>query len=125
MASSETIFDSSVWIAYFSPSETRHSEARKLLEQAAVIIIPEYVLLEVVTVLRQKKEEELLAGFMSLATDAKTYLPADTLGSEVAAEYTKPRYKKLSFVDVSLVLLAKQYNVVTFDKALLTAIKQP
>jgi len=124
MASSATIFDSSVWIAYFSPSETSHLEARQVIEGATAVIVPEYVLLEVVTVLRQKKEEELLAGFMSLATNTKTYLPAGTLGSEVTAEYTKTRYKKLSFVDVSLVLLSKQYNVVTFDKALLAAINQ-
>jgi predicted nucleic acid-binding protein len=75
-------------------------------------------LLETITVLRQKKQEELLQEFTKLVIEKDKYLPADTLGVEVAIAYSGSVFKKLSFVDVSLVLLSKKYTVLTLDKEL-------
>ena len=119
------IIDSSVWIAYFDTNDSQHTSAKQTLEtRTTAVIIPEYILLEVVTVLRNKKKESVLKQFIDLATKRGTYLAADTLGVEVAACYSQKQYQKLSFVDVALVLLSKQYEIITFDKALTEVINQ-
>lgn len=124
MDSKKVIVDSSVWIAYLDEDDSQHDKAEKVLGgQITPLLVPEYVLLEVVTVLRQKKRESILQQFLNNATRTGVYLPAGNIGIEVASYYTDKKYKKLSFVDVGLLMLSKQYRIITFDKALKQAIE--
>ena len=56
MVNKAIIFDSNVWIGYFNTTDTTHAQAvayfKKYSEQT--VILTEYVLLEVATVLKQK-----------------------------------------------------------------------
>ena len=127
MEARQIIADSSVWVAYFYDKDSQHTRAVQVLEEESLpILVPEYILLETVTILRQKKEELALQKFMLAAMRDDVYLRARNLGIEVARLYATPEYKKLSFVDVSLVLLSKEYRVITFDRALQNVInKEP
>ena len=125
MATKEIIVDSSVWISYFDEDDSQHQKAEDLLEKLSQpFLIPEYILLEVVTVLRQKNREVELEQFLDSATRDYVYLPAGNLGVMVASCYSDKKYSKLSFVDVALVILAKKYKVITFDKALTQVISK-
>lgn len=118
MEHKETIVDSSVWIAYFYESDTQHEKARKIVNNLVAPLIPEYVLLEVTTILRLKKQEEALKRFVDLTITGGAYLPVGNLGLEIASCFSDIKYRKLSFVDVGLALLSKKYKVVTFNKEL-------
>lgn len=125
MEARQIIADSSVWVAYFYDKDSQHTRAVQVLkEESLPILVPEYILLETVTILRQKKEELALQKFMLAAMRDDVYLRAGNLGIEVARLYATSEYKKLSFVDVSLVLLSKENQVITFDRALQTAISK-
>jgi len=46
------IFDSNVWIALFNENDVHHEKARKFFSENSVIYVPEYVILEITTVLQ-------------------------------------------------------------------------
>lgn len=118
MVHKPTIIDSSVWVAYLYKADSQHEKARALVHSINAPVVPEYILLEVTTILRLKKQEVVLNEFIKLATTDSVYIPASNLGIEVASCLADTKYKKLSFVDVALVLLSKKYLVATFDKEL-------
>jgi predicted nucleic acid-binding protein len=119
MASKALIIDTSVWISYFDEDDSNHKVARDTLDkESAQVRVPEYILLEVVTVLRLKKLNDVAEKFIRLATNPNVYLPAGTLGLEIAKVYNDKKFTKLSFVDTGLALLSKEYRVITFDKDL-------
>jgi len=123
MVTKAVIVDSSVWVAYFYDKDSQHSRAVKLLEQVtSSIVVPEYVLLETVTILRKKREERALKDFLNIGAREDVYLPAGELGVTIARMYASKKYQKLSFVDAGLLLLSKHYQIITFDKALQQAI---
>ena len=125
MVTKEIIVDSSVWISYFDEDDSQHLKAENLLEKLSEpFLVPEYILLEVVTVLRQKHREAELQQFLDSATRDDVYLPAGNLGVMVASCYADKKYQKLLFVDVALALLAKKYKIITFDKALKQVIEK-
>lgn len=124
--SKDIILDSSVWIALFHKEDSQHEKAKKLLEgNSTSVVVPEYVLLEVVTVLRNLKRHKEAERFMEeVLEDSGTFLPAGTLAYEVARVLPREA-KTLSFVDVALTLLSqKKYEVLTFDSVLARAIKK-
>lgn len=119
MDTKKIIIDSSVWIAYFNEDDSQHKKAEEVLnKQTKQLIVPEYILLEVVSVLRQKKKEVSIADFISIALKNDVFLPTGDLVIRVANHYSDEIYKKLSFVDVALAVLSKKYDIITFDKEL-------
>ncbi|TAL44217.1 MAG: PIN domain-containing protein [Methylovulum sp.] len=46
------IFDSNVWIALFNENDAHHEQAQRLFSDNPVIYVPEYVILEITTVLQ-------------------------------------------------------------------------
>lgn len=125
MKAKKTIVDSSVWIAYFYHQDSQHQQATKLLEAVTTqIVIPEYILLETLTIFRHKKEERAITDFLEIAMRKDVYMPSGTLGEEVAIYYAESKDKKLSFVDTGLLLLSKKYSIITLDKALQKAINK-
>lgn len=120
-----TIVDSSVWIASFLPKDTQHAKAQRALGKLKHVVCPEYVILEVITVLRQKREQALAAQFLDLleqGSDA-TIIPSSlSLLTATIALVKRNRYPKLSFVDTALLVLSHDHDVLTFDRALTRAI---
>lgn len=119
------ILDSNVWIAFLNKNDSNHKKAdeifNKLVNKREKIIITEYILLEVVTVLSQKVGKKLADQFIEIAGNTKRIeiisSSADFL-NDVLAFYLKQKNRNLSFVDYSLLYLSRQYEILTLDKEL-------
>ncbi len=119
------ILDSNVWIAFLNKNDSNHKKAdeifNKLANRREKIIITEYILLEVVTVLSQKVGKKLADQFIEIAGNTKRIeiisSSADFL-NDVLTFYLKQKNRNLSFVDYSLLYLSRQYEILTFDKEL-------
>lgn len=116
------IFDSNVWIALFHESDTLHDRAVKILhEQQPPFGIPEYVLLEVATILAKKAGMEYAKKFIEMIFDNRDCIILVTDESfcrSTAHAYINEGKATLSFVDISLVVLGRQHEVITFDSSL-------
>jgi len=127
MATKAIIFDSNVWIGYFNTEDSTHSKAVAFFKMYNnyTIVLTEYVLLEVATVLKQK------IGYAATNKIVTMLLQTENIQLLQSADYFAPtlnmfltsKDKNLSFVDVSLVVLAYDFVVITFDKKLATALK--
>jgi predicted nucleic acid-binding protein len=118
------IFDSSVWVALLHYTDSQHQKALKVFgEVGDVIVVPEYVVIEVATVLKQQGKLEEARQFVHRVLNEKpeSFLPAEALIRETASLF-QDRSDKLSFTDTALLVLARLYRVVTFDRALQRAI---
>ena len=83
--------------------------------------LPEYVLLEVTTILAQKMGKDIADQFLQMARANKDVgiLPSSKeFFDGVIQLYLSKTNKKLSFVDYALLYLSSKTNVVTFDKDL-------
>ncbi len=124
------VIDSSVWIALFNELDSQHQKAVGISASFAYVALPEYIALETCTLLLAKAGSVASEKFLAYALDS----------TEVTLLYSSPDFfqsavrlfrhlsgkmsgKSLSFVDVSLLLLAQSHEVITFDKALSRAIK--
>ncbi|NBD73714.1 PIN domain-containing protein [Patescibacteria group bacterium] len=123
-ARKDVVLDTNVWIAFLHEEDSQHAKAKRLLKDAtAPVVVPEYVLLEVVTVLRHLRRHEEANRFIEqVLDDSGTFLPANALAYEVA-EMLPNVPKHLSCTDVALLALSRDYEVLTFDSALARAIK--
>ena len=119
------IIDSSVFIASFLTNDSQHVKAQEPLGGLERITCTEYVVLEVVTALRTKKENALAYQFLDLirrGSDVEILHSTPALFSESATLFRSGKYPKLSFVDTSLVVLSRHHKVATFDRSLSHAI---
>ena len=129
MVHSGIIFDSNVWIAYFHATDTNHKKAVAVVEKQHQhpVIITEYVLLEVATVLKQKigptKTNTIVKTL--LQTDTVELLPSSNFFTASLATFLDLIERHLSFVDVSLLVLSKDFTIVTFDAKLQKACADP
>jgi len=127
MITKAIIFDSNVWIGYFNTEDSTHAKAVAFFKMYNnyTIVLTEYVLLEVATVLKQK------IGYAATNKIVTTLLQTENIQLLQSADYFAPtlntfltsKDKNLSFVDVSLVVLSSDFTVITFDKKLATALK--
>ncbi len=123
-----TIIDSSVWVAYFLSIDSQHGKALLIgNDLASVKQIPDFILFETATVLKQKgglREAEL---FLEVVLDSTIQI-TNTIGlmQDFSKVFLLPDCKKLSFADSALLALHKtgNYKVITFDKDLLKEIKK-
>jgi len=117
-----TIFDSNVWIAFLYLADQQHSKAEKIfsLHQGAVVI-PEYIIAEIVTVLTRKDAKSVADRFLEIVTDNKDVeilFCTDQFFMHLTNIFKTHHQHNLSFVDMMLLSLADSYHIVTFDKAL-------
>lgn len=116
------VLDANVWIAFLNPDDSNHHKAQKIFSTTqGGIGIPEYVLLEVITILAQKMGKDTADKFLQMARASKDVgiLPSSKeFLDEVMQLYLSRTNGKLSFVDYSLLYLSGKTNVVTFDKDL-------
>jgi len=122
------IFDSNIWIGLFVPSDAHHHKSKQLFDVYFKYekIVPEYVLLETLTVIKlytnHKEATACLDYFLS--SERLTILPAAQIFEQTVTLFQSLNENHLSFVDISLLALAKEYEVKTFDKKLTSAIKK-
>ena len=121
----QIILDSNVWIGHLMVNDTLHLRATELMEDLGgiVVVVPEYVLLEVVTILKvYKKYKEAEIFSKRVLSNNAMYLPSSGLARLTADVCFVSKYKKLSFIDTALLVLSKDYEIITFDKDLQKAI---
>ncbi|HEC30569.1 MAG TPA: type II toxin-antitoxin system VapC family toxin [Candidatus Yonathbacteria bacterium] len=122
------IFDSNVWIAFLNKSDTQHKKAEKIFASVdSVVVIPEYVILEVCSVLAMRVGKKEADGFMDMIfenKDVKVVLSCPVFFMKTVGIFKDYSKGKLSFVDCALLYFSSEYEVVTFDKCLDKAIKK-
>ncbi len=121
----KVIIDSSVFIAYFNEGDSQHKKALTIFKtlNAEDILISEYVLLEVLTVIQNKVSKKFAFKLKDFILEyfSESILRSDIFFDETLSLFGS-QYGKLSFVDVSLIVLSKKYEIITFDKNLKRAI---
>ena len=121
------IVDSSVWVALYNELDSQHRKALSFSTAFVDVAITEYVLLETSTLLLTKAGVDAAEKFLEYSLDSAEitvlYSSPEFL-QETAGLFRSLENRKLSFVDISLLLLSKSHEVVTFDKALQKAIQK-
>ena len=122
------IFDSNVWIAGYNEADSLHQKAQELyfsLEHET-ITVPEYVWIEVSTVLEQKSTPHAGKDFLDIIEFGDgvemLYFSKEEV-KQFMQFYRSDTTKGLSFIDSTLLFLSKQYKIYTFDKRLQSAIE--
>jgi len=122
-----TIFDSNVWIAFLHESDSQRKKAEKIFrDQKESVFVPEYVIVEVTSVLLQKAGKERANTFLEMvmhSNDVEVLFANEEFFLEVVKFVKKRPEKKLSFVDFSLLHLSASYELITFDKNLQKAVR--
>lgn len=126
--SSKIVFDSNIWIGYFNRDDVHHKAAVDLITHSGEqdIYIPEYVVLESVSILKMRQSEKVakLCLDVFLHTGNIHIVPSGDLFTKTINLFQTLPDKSLSFVDMSLLALSRDYEVKTFDKKLAAAIKK-
>lgn len=122
------IFDTNIWIGLLVNADSLHRKSVAMARGNALMlkIVPEYILLETLTLLKKytttKEVQQSLDMF--LQSETVEILPAVHSYDKTIALFQTLNDKHLSFVDTSLLALSHEYEVKTFDKKLATAIKK-
>ncbi len=123
-----TILDSSIWIAYLYQEDNQHKKAVDVWEATDdTIVVPEYVMIEVCTVLptlSNKRHADSFIHMIQNNKDVSLLYAEQEFVDEVIRFYLQYQYSNLSFIDISLLFLSKHYTVLTFDRALGRAITE-
>lgn len=119
------LVDSSVWIAYFDKDDIHARAAQKTLEElnqnSATLLLTDYVIQEIITVLLYKNKPQLAERFMEYLDDEESteIVSIDALLLKRTMEFAKLKKwrPKLSLTDWSLLFLANTLNLplYTFD----------
>lgn len=120
-----TILDSSVWIALLHADDNQHHRAKALLTHLPVPIgVPEYVILEVCSVLA-RKHKDIADQFLERIDGQDTMiLYSDrSFFFETVIEFRSHAGNDLLFTDIALLVLSQEHTVLTFDQKLQKAIQ--
>jgi predicted nucleic acid-binding protein len=124
------ILDSNIWIAYLNMNDSQHAKADMIFieteRSGSKIVLSEYLILEITSVLAMKVSKQSADDFLKLAlnnSDIVNIASDNNFFEEVVSLFKKQKNQKLSFVDVSLLYLSKNFKVATFDENLQKAIK--
>lgn len=122
------LIDSSVWVAYFDRDDSHTEQAKKILNECVdhslVLLLTDYVIQEVVTVLLYKNKPALVERFMKYLDDEPLLeivnIDAHHVQKTIQFAKTKKWSPKLSLTDWSLFFLAKNLDLqlATFDSQL-------
>lgn len=116
------VLDSSFLVAFYNPRDVHHERARGAMEHLAsglwgLALLPEYVFLEVVTVLAARSSHEMAvqAGVVLLGNREIEFVPCSQVFT--ATFDTFRRQDALSFADAAIVAIAERRgaSVLTFD----------
>ncbi|MFH1191887.1 MAG: type II toxin-antitoxin system VapC family toxin [bacterium] len=122
------ILDSNIWIAFFNTNDTQHKKAEKVLENAdGKIIITEYIILEVSSVLLFKVNKNVANKFIEIILnnkDVEILLSDEFFFKGTLDCFQNEKTGKLSFIDASLLYLSEIHRVFTFDKKLKKEIRK-
>lgn len=122
------ILDSSVIISIFRQQEKNHKKAIQIFTSNEKFLIPEYVIAEVLTVLKMREGLETANkcyDFISNTKDVEI-VPVENIIFNKALTYFSQNKNNLSFIDTILLVLSKenQMELISFDKDLQKAIKR-
>ena len=121
-----TILDSNIWIGYLDADDSLHARAAVVCANAErPFIIPEYILVEVVTLITYKRGKQAADNFIKSIDDNKAIelLPSDPeFLKELLKFFCESVTSKLSLTDAALLYLSQTHTVLTFDKQLARAI---
>ncbi len=122
MISDVVIFDSNIWIGYLDRDDSSHAKCVEIVSKnKEKVLVPEYVMLEVVTVLVRKRGKEIADKFIDfIINNQDTWLEPSTKDTFIKSLifFQDNDYSSLSFVDQTLLFLSKDYKVITLDKNL-------
>ncbi len=126
MVKAKIVLDSNIWIGYFNEKDSLHKQSVKIVEALNAVYVPEYVVLESVSILKMKSGPELANICLGIFTDSLNInvIPSSSIFSKTTNLFKTLNDKHLSFVDMSLLALSRDYEVKTFDKKLASAIKK-
>lgn len=120
------VLDSSFLIAYHNARDTHHAAAARAMVRLAggewgQALLLEYVFLEVVTVLRARRDlrTATAVGATLLQAQEVEFMPCSDLFLEAFEEFRSHTVGELSFVDAAIVAAARQRAgglVATFDE---------
>ena len=66
------VLDSNIWIAFFHVSDSQHEKAKKVFAGiASKILLPDYIIFEVVSILAIRASKEIADLFLERVTDNK------------------------------------------------------
>lgn len=122
------ILDSSVIIAYFRTNELDHARAEKIFQENNILLVPNVVFSEVVTILKMKEGFEVAANAIEFLINGDgieiVYIDENLFDSSIG--YFVANKNALSFVDTLLLKLANSEKVplITFDRELEKAIRK-
>ena len=122
----KVILDANIWIGYFNDRDSLHKQSQKIVEGMDMVYVPEYVVLESVSILKMKATAKM-ANFcldVFMHTPTIVIIPSSDLFTKTISLFQILNEKHLSFVDVSLLALSRDYEVKTFDKKLAAAIRK-
>ena len=123
-----TILDSNIWVAFFNESDNQHKKAEKVFRKIGdSMIITEYVILEVTSVLTMRASKNIADKFMKLVMDnenIKILLSNENSFKKTVKNFLNYPKNNLSFADISLLSLSEKYDIITFDKNLEKAVKK-
>ncbi|HAM88058.1 MAG: hypothetical protein US83_C0019G0004 [Candidatus Falkowbacteria bacterium GW2011_GWC2_38_22] len=116
------ILDSNIWIAYLNKNDNQHNKAVSFFDKIKEnILITEYIILEVATVLSMRIDKKTADSFIDFVTnnqDIEVMSSSDEFFKKTLDFFLKYKNGNLSFVDVSLLMLSKKFQVFTFDRNL-------
>ena len=116
------VLDACVWIAFLNETDSQHQKAVNIfLDVQEPILLPEYIILEVYTVLVTRVGKTEADTFLSLTADNQDVLILLTDESfflTVIATCKEQRRPGLSFADTALVVLSSEHTIITFDRRL-------
>ena len=122
------ILDSNVWISFLDKNDNQHKKAKKIIDKIDCdIVVPEYVIIEVCTVLLKKTNKKIANGFIEIAfnnQNTEILFCDEYFFNNVVDNFINLDGCKLSFIDIAILYLSKNYKVITFDKNLEKAIKK-
>jgi predicted nucleic acid-binding protein len=116
------ILDSSIIIAAFRRNEIHHQDAINIMKQNEDIMILDYVITEVATVLKMREGETIANKCLDFLVNNQNieicFLNNDEFSKTV--NYFLNHKNKLSFIDTALFVFSKSKKIAlaTFDKEL-------
>jgi len=118
-----TLIDSCVFIAAFRKNELQHKEAQSIIDKNDKLIVLDYVLSEVYTVIMLRESYELASQVLNwIVSHPKCIIERlSNQETEEVVNFLQNTKTKLSFVDAALCIVSRQrnYELITFDEGLL------
>jgi len=106
--------------------DSQHQKAVAIIRKNEnILVLTDDIIAEVITVLKRLKKLERAKIFVKMlqATSEIEIVPSSSYYQDTIDFFLDSNDTKLSFVDMSLVVLSKKYRIESFDRALKAAIQ--